>query len=197
MHGGWTSSEIHRNHLKLVERIQEDIVSILSHITTNKGKKSDRSKLAIQCQVHSAIILRLHNLWWDVSYAWTALQPADLVTLALLCNSRKKRKTQKQNKKNLTFPTPSPTAQYFFTLDGFLIGAHLWFIKPSSKMLEISRALYKMGRVNRQLTQQDGWKTQGGRKTTKCRVRHCIPNLTRIFSSFCRPRSCRHPVASS
>ena len=53
----------------------------------------------------------------DVSYAWTALQPDDL---ALRCNSHKKRKTQKQNKKNLTFPTPPPTTLYFFTYTWFL-----------------------------------------------------------------------------
>ena len=80
---------MHRNHLKLVQRMQEDTVSILLHVSTNKGKKIDRSKLAIQCQVHSAY------LWCDVSYAWTDLQPDQLVTLALRCNSRKKRKTKK------------------------------------------------------------------------------------------------------
>ena len=33
----------------------------------------------------------------------------------------------------------------------------------------------------RKLTQQDGWKTQDGRMTKKCRARLCIPNLTRDF----------------
>ena len=35
--------------------------------------------------------------------------------------------------------------------------------------------------VNRDLTQQDGWKTQEGGMTKKCRARLCIPNLTRHF----------------
>ena len=33
----------------------------------------------------------------------------------------------------------------------------------------------------RELTQEDFWKTQDGRTPKKCRVRLCIPNLTRQF----------------
>ena len=54
-------------------------------------------------------------------------------------------------------------------------------IKPSSKRLSLKFHAHYAGRVNRQLTQQDRWKTQDGRKTKKCRVRLCIPNLTRHF----------------
>ena len=32
--------------------------------------------------------------------------------------------------------------------------------------------------ITRELTQQDGWKTQDGRMTKKCGARLCIPNLT-------------------
>ena len=35
--------------------------------------------------------------------------------------------------------------------------------------------------VNRDLTQQDGWKNQDGRMTNECCARLCIPNLTRHF----------------
>ena len=33
--------------------------------------------------------------------------------------------------------------------------------------------------LNRELTQQNGWKTQDGRMTKKCGARLCIPGLTR------------------
>ena len=50
--------------------------------------------------------------------------------------------------------------------------------------------------TNRDLTQQDGWKTQDGRMTKKCCARLCIPGLARHFyTSFCRPESSSRPVA--
>ena len=49
---------------------------------------------------------------------------------------------------------------------------------------------------NRDLTQQDGWKTQDGRMTKKCCARLCIPGLARHFyTSFFRPESSSRPVA--
>ena len=49
--------------------------------------------------------------------------------------------------------------------------------------------------VNRELTQQDGCKTQDGRMTKNV-ARDCIPGLARHFiSSFCRPESYSRPVA--
>ena len=49
---------------------------------------------------------------------------------------------------------------------------------------------------NRELTQQDGGKTQDGRMTKKCAARLCISGLARHFyTSFCRPESYSRPVA--
>jgi len=42
--------------------------------------------------------------------------------------------------------------------------------------------------INRDLTQQDGWKTQDGRMTRKCRARpgmHCSAPLARVTTSAC------------
>ena len=53
-----------------------------------------------------------------------------------------------------------------------------------------------LGRVNRDLTQRDGWKTRDGRMTKKCCARLCIPGLARHFyTSFFRPESSSRPVA--
>ena len=41
--------------------------------------------------------------------------------------------------------------------------------------------------VVRDLMHQDGWKTQDGRVTKKCRARPGMHSLARHFSSFCRP----------
>ena len=41
--------------------------------------------------------------------------------------------------------------------------------------------------VVRDLTHQDGWKTQDGRVTKKCSARPGMHSLARHFSSFCRP----------
>ena len=54
----------------------------------------------------------------------------------------------------------------------------------------------RAGEINRDLTQQDGAKTQDGRMTKKCGARLCIPGLARHFyTSFCRPESYSRPVA--
>ena len=48
----------------------------------------------------------------------------------------------------------------------------------------------------REITQQDGGKTQDGRMTKKCGARLCSPGVARHFyTSFCRPESYRSPVA--
>ena len=64
-------------------------------------------------------------------------------------------------------------------------------------VLNSLRLLKLNGRTNnRDLTQQDGWKTQDGRMTKKRGARLCIPGLARhFFSSFCRPESSSRPVA--
>ena len=50
--------------------------------------------------------------------------------------------------------------------------------------------------IDRELTQQDGWKTQDGRMMKKCRVWLGMHSLARhIFLSFCRPESSSRPVA--
>ena len=50
--------------------------------------------------------------------------------------------------------------------------------------------------VVRDLTQQDGWRTQDGRMTYKnvAQDQECTVSRN-IFSSFCRPESSSRPVA--
>jgi len=47
----------------------------------------------------------------------------------------------------------------------------------------------------RDLTQQDCWKTQGGRMTKKMWRETAFSILRDIFSLFCRPKSSNRPVA--
>ena len=103
MYVGWTTCEIHRNHLKLVQKIQEDTVSILLHFATNKGKKliAQRSGYNVKCSNNANIELPV--VWCD--YTWTALQSDDLVASALWCNSHKKKQKQTKQKNLLSHPS--------------------------------------------------------------------------------------------
>ena len=134
MYGEWTSCEIHRNHLKLVQKIQEDTVSILLHFATNKGKKliAQRSGYNVKCSNNANIELPV--VWCD--YTWTALQSDDLVASALWCNSHKKKKQKQTKQKKLTFPLLHPRCNTFVYSPEETCGTH----KNIHQRLKISPA---------------------------------------------------------